>query len=174
MKKDQGNLFLYYKGPLHYDDIGELISELKEVMYERHVKQATYKKVLMVMIEALENIFKYYEHSSNVDEVFKKFPPEVKIEGDKGVFAFFASNPVNNIDIPELKDRLNSINSLNKEGIKAKYKEVITNGQFSEKGGAGLGIIEMAKLADSKLNYQFKPIDSDFKNFILRMDIGIS
>ncbi len=171
---DRGNLYLYYKGALHYDNIGELISELKEVMYEKHVKQATYKKVLMIMIEALENIFKYYEHSDHIEDFYNKFPPEVKIEEQGEIFIFYASNPVNNHDVPELKGRLDAINKLDKEGIKARYKEVITNGEFSEKGGAGLGIIEMAKLADSNLIYQFQKIDSNFKKFILRLEITAS
>ncbi len=38
-----------------------------------------------------------------------------------------------------LENRLVYLNNLTVQGIKEYYKETITNGQFSQKGGAGSG-----------------------------------
>jgi hypothetical protein len=158
--------------PFFYDTIGELISELKEKMFERHIKQAVYKKVLMVMIEALENVFKYHEHFENEKDIVEKFPPEILIAKLSDSFSISVSNPVRKSDVATLDKRLKEINSLDKQGIKKKYKEIITNGQFSEKGGAGLGIIEMAKITDSKLDFNFTPINNTFEYYNLGLKIN--
>jgi len=44
------------------------------------------------------------------------------------------------------------------------YKQVLTNGQVSDKGGGGLGIIDIAKKSGEKLDYGFMPVD-DFNSF---------
>ncbi|MBN1117267.1 MAG: SiaB family protein kinase [Bacteroidales bacterium] len=164
--------FLHYKGPILYDTIGQLISDLKERMFEARIKQAVYKKVLMVMIEALENVFKYHEYFEKDKVLRKNFPPEITIDKDKSCFRITCSNPVLKKDSNELKKRLDYINSLDRAGVKEEYKNIITNGQFSEKGGAGLGLIEMAKISDSILGYKLDPINDKFEYYSLNLIIN--
>ncbi len=76
MNRFHKEIFLHYRGAILYDTIGELISELKERMFEQHVKQVVYKKVLMVMIEALENVFKYHEYFENEIQLNDTYLPE--------------------------------------------------------------------------------------------------
>jgi hypothetical protein len=172
MSKSQKEIFLHYKGAILYDTIGELISELKEKMFERHVKQVVYKKVLMVMIEALENVFKYHDNFENEEHLFNKYPPEIIISLLTDFFEIRVSNPIRKSDAVILKKRLVETNALDKFEIKQKYKEIITNGQFSEKGGAGLGIVEMAKISDGMLVFDFSKIDEKFDYYRLTLKIG--
>jgi hypothetical protein len=44
---------------------------------------------------------------------------------------------------------------------------MLSNAEFSNKGGAGLGLIEMAKKTGNKLDYDFVSIDSEYSYFIL-------
>jgi len=174
MSKSQKEIFLHYKGVILYDKIGELISELKEKMFERQVKQAIYKKVLMVMIEALENVFKYSDCFADEPELVDNFLPEILISKMVDSFTISVSNPVRTADVAVLEGRLKEINSLDKQGIKAKYKQIITNGEFSDKGGAGLGIVEMAKITDAALVYKFSEINERYKYYNLTLKILIN
>ena len=56
---------LSYSGPLKYDTIGELINNLKKKVPELNLKLVVYKKLLLIMIESLENILKYNENFDN-------------------------------------------------------------------------------------------------------------
>ena len=44
---------------------------------------------------------------------------------------------------------------------------MLSSSEFSNKGGAGLGLIEMAKKTGNKLDYDFVHLDNDFSYFIL-------
>ncbi len=154
-----------------YDTIGYLISELKEKMFETQIKQSLYKKVLMVMIEALENVFKYSEHFDMDKSINDNYRPELSILCSENTFTITCSNPIRKTDIPKLREKLDFINSLDKMGIKDEYKKTITDGHFSEKGGAGLGLIEMAKITDSKLDYLFTTINDLFDYYRLTLNI---
>jgi hypothetical protein len=171
MPKKGEEAFLQYKGPVQYDTIGFLIGELKEKMFEAQIKQAVYKKVLMVMIESLENVFKYHEHFDHDKVILKNFPPTIQITRSRKYFKITSSNLIQRKDVDNFRKRLESIVILDKNGIKDIYKQTITNGQFSEKGGAGLGIIEIAKISDEKIDFSFRPINDDFELYTLQLII---
>jgi hypothetical protein len=171
MLKPREEVFLQYKGPVQYDTIGYLIGELKEKMFEAQIKQAVYKKVLMVMIESLENIFKYHEFFDNDKKILKEYPPQLLITKNPEFFRIECSNPIRIKDVYHFNKRLEDILKLDKNGIKEVYKQTITNGQFSEKGGAGLGIIEIAKISDEKIDFNFLPINADFELYTLSLII---
>jgi hypothetical protein len=171
MTNMQKEIFLYFKGPIRYETIGQLIHELKEKMFESQVKQNVYKKVLMAMIEALENIFKYHEFFDKEKNLMQNYLPEMRITKYPDKFVIESSNPVRTKDVSVLAERLEKIRALDKAGIKEAYKKIITNGHFSPKGGAGLGIVEMAKISDERLEYSFTTIDDQFKYYLLKLII---
>jgi hypothetical protein len=70
-----------------------------------------------------------------------------------------------------LEKRLIYLNNLTPQGIKEYYKETITNGQFSLQGGAGLGLIEMAKISGNKIEYMFQRVNDSYVNFGLRITV---
>jgi len=47
------------------------------------------------------------------------------------------------------------------------YKQQIKEGKLSEKGGAGLGFIDIAKKSGNKIEYQFKELTDDRFFFIV-------
>jgi hypothetical protein len=165
----QKDIILYYKGPLSFDSINELIHTLKEKMRVRSVSYIVYKKILMLMIEALENIIRYRENFDKNSNIILNYPPEFQIYVSSNSYTIESSNAVLKSDISLLQEKLNVINDLDKNSVRELYKSTITDGKFSDKGGAGLGIIEMAKISDEKLIYSFSDIDEHFSQFLLKL-----
>jgi len=160
---------IYFKGLLHFDNISELIQVFKSKIHPQKVSYAVYKKILILMIELLENIIRYRENYENNPYIIEKSPPEFKISRNQNVFYIESSNAILNADVETLEKRLEEINSLDRAKIRELYKATITDGKFSEKGGAGLGIIEMAKMSDEKLIYSFSNIDQKFSSYNLKL-----
>jgi hypothetical protein len=75
-------------------------------------------------------------------------------------------NPIQNEDIDKLKEHINNINNLDKEGLRQLFRSTLTNGKFSSKGGAGLGFIEMAKVSGEKINFSFETIDDKYSYYV--------
>jgi hypothetical protein len=165
----QREVIIHFKGQLHFDNIGELIHVLKDKMRVRKISYAVYKKILMLMIELLENIIRYRENFDGNPKILENYPPEFEISFDDNVYYIESSNPILKSDMKLLEKRLVELNSLTKDSIRDLYKATITDGKFSEKGGAGLGIIEMAKMSDEKLSYSFTEIDKEFSYYLLKL-----
>ncbi len=123
------------------------------------------------MIESLENIMKYRECPSLTGENDLAFVPLFTVikEGDR--YFINSCNSLEYDKMEPLEKRLVYLNNLTVQGIKDYYKETITNGQFSQKGGAGLGLIEMAKISGNKIEYMFQQVNERYVNFSLRITV---
>lgn len=162
-----------YRGAIHYETIGELIHKFKYQIHLLDIHTGTYKKLLLVMIESLENIMKHSAGPDNKIADNKQFDPVFSIIKNEKNYIVFSSNPVKNTVIPQLKKKLEHLNNLDQQGLKDYYKETITNGKFTKRGGAGLGLIEMAKISGNTILYEFSPIDEKFALFTQRITIEV-
>jgi hypothetical protein len=164
-------MIIDYSGAIHYDTIGELIHQFKNHVPILGIQIATYKKILLVMIESLENIMKYREHPLLTAQNELAFTPLFSVikEGDR--YYINSCNTLEYNKMESLESRLIYLNDLTIQGIKEYYKKTITNGQFSQKGGAGLGLIEMAKISGNKIEYMFQRVDENYVNFSLRITV---
>jgi hypothetical protein len=76
--------------------------------------------------------------------------------------------------INDLKIKLEEINNLKTKEIRAIYRKMLNTAEFSEKGGAGLGLIEMARQTGNKIDYDFIKLDSEYSFFILSKTVDSS
>ena len=160
---------LSYQGPLSFSTIDWLLSEFKMVAQDHELSFKTYKKMISIMIEALENITKYSDQFQCNGDKTAKFCPSCQINRNTSSIELVTRNPVKIEDIKPLQAKIDNVNNQNKEELKELYKSTITNGEFTAKGGAGLGFIEMAKTAGNKLEYNFEDLSKDYSLYTFRV-----
>lgn len=163
---------LSYRGPLSFSTIDWLLSEFKMAVPEHNISFTTYKKMVSVMIEALENVSKYSDQLLCNGERPEEFCPSCQISCNDTLIVMEASNPVKQKEVNHLKSRIDMVNSHDLDALKELYKSTITDGKFSSTGGAGLGFIEMAKTAGSKLEYDFESLSQEYALYTLRVSMS--
>jgi len=167
---DNREIILEYTGHLTFSTIGRLLTMLKYKMVEKGIKVGVYKKILSVMIESLENVYKNSDQYSNNEFLQKNFVPAFVLERNAEKYKITVSNPIPKKHVPKLKKKLNLVNSKTREELKIYYRHTISNGKFTDKGGAGLGIIEMSKISGNPLGYSFKKINDEFYYYTLEVN----
>jgi hypothetical protein len=129
------------------------------------------KKVFHVMVECLQNISKHADSFGSDDFLFAGRGIFMVSKG-KNDYHVTTGNVIENDKIEELTEMLDHINSLDKDGLKDLYKNQMKEGRLSEKGGAGLGFIDIARKTSNKLDYHFLPIDEGSSFFLLTSSIS--
>ena len=162
-------IILEFTGHLTFSTIGRLLTLLKHKMVEKGIKVGMYKRILGVMIEALENIYKYSDQYLDNHMLDKNFLPTFVLERDQQSYIIRTTSPIKNSDIVKLKGKIELVNGKTAEELRILYRQTITNGHFSAKGGAGLGLIEMAKITAHTLGYSFEPINDEFSVYHLTL-----
>lgn len=105
-------------------------------------------KIIYLIIEAFQNVIRY----GNDSEVHKFFAFR-KLEED---YYITTANTVEVENVIKLKRNIDDLNNLSAEELKEKYRETLSNRDFSEKGGAGLGFIEMLRKTKHNIEYFFE------------------
>jgi hypothetical protein len=127
----------------------------------------TQKRVYFVMVESLQNITRHQDISQSQDN-----QALFVVQNKDGKYGMASGNVIENSNIDSLQQKLDKINSLDVDALKAYYKDVLENTGLSEKGGAGLGLIEIARRSGSKLFYNFKTISDKLSYFYFKTKIA--
>lgn len=163
----QENILAHF-GPLSYEEIGFLLNRMTAYVDKQGMTITIKKKVYSAMVESLENIYKHQDIISSSNE----YQPKFSLLLNEKEFSLFISNSLLNTKVEPLKEKLDRVNSLNKEDLKELYKLTILSGDVSPKGGAGLGIINIAKVSENKISYKFETINNQYSYFTINVIIS--
>lgn len=164
------NLILVYEGEFTQEITKSVLSMAERNMDSMGEESSIKRKVFNVMVECLQNIVKHGEDFNPLNE--KKQTAIFMIGKLDDEYVITSGNPVKNDVVGILTEKLDQINSLDKEGLKALYKDIIKSTEISEKGGAGLGFVDMARKSGQKLEYDFTKINDEHSFFSLKTTIS--
>ena len=163
----QGNILLTYLGDVTPEITNALLMSLKHSNPTLNEDIMLKKKVYKIIVECLENI---YRHAEEVME--KKLHPSIFVLSKQENNYYIATgNYIYTTGAEAIKSTIDEINRLDKEGMKERYRERLATGDLSAKGGAGLGMIDIAIKSENKLEYEFIPIESSICFYILKVKV---
>ncbi len=175
-KEMLGNNFtLVYEGEITHQ-ITKAFTSLAENKMDSYSEDTNMKKkVFHVMVECLQNLSKHAEdvkilknkgYAGNGIFIIGRVGP------DNEDYHILTGNVIDNSSVPELEAFLDNINNLDRDGLKELYKKQMREGTLSEKGGAGLGLIDIARKTGEKLDYSFIKIEEKKSFYTLRTKIS--
>lgn len=167
MLKD--NLNYVYRGNFSQNITDNILSftevNLSKVGESNKIK----KRIFTIMVEGLQNITRHQEisasQSTNEEGIFL-------MQNIDNHYYITTGNPIFKENIPKLTQQINKINGLDSVALKQYYKEVLNDNIISKKGGAGLGLIEIARKSDNKLIYDFVDLNEHYSYFYLTTTIS--
>ncbi len=159
-------IMLVYEGEFTQEITKSVLSMTEKNLDNMKEEGVTKRKVFNVMVECLQNIVRHSEDRTKQDKTAVFF-----IGIKEGEYFICTGNLVDSENVPVLQAKLEQINSLDKEGLKQLQKELISNGTLNEKGGAGLGLIDIARKSGKKLDYNFDKVEGDQHFYSLYISI---
>ena len=159
-------IVLAYGGEIKNGVVSNVISILDNSL-ETETNLSLKRRVLQVVVECIQNIER---HSSEFVEAQSKSSFLVFKKENDYVVSF--CNKISNDNITNLTQKIEKINALTKDELTSYYKSSLRDNTISDKGGAGLGLIEICRKSGSKISYLFEPIDETNSNFSLMVKVN--
>ncbi len=159
---------LVYLGDFNHEITKMFTSMTRNEMERQSEEKSISRKVYHSMVETLQNMNK---HSDEIAEKFNIGKGFFMIGKKNDIYYIITSNKVGVEKIDSLRSAIDEVNNASKAELKAMYKKQLREGELSSKGGAGLGLIDIARKSDEKLHYQFLPVDEHSRLFILKVEI---
>ena len=160
-----------YHGEFNQDVINMLLKQAKWDLNNRKVEIRTLKKTYGILVECLENILKHTSiiHRNNAAKGVSEGIVIFGLNGNQ--YMVTVGNLVKTDEIKSLKEKIDFVNGLSREELRNEYGNILRHGTLSEKGGAGLGIIDIALKSGKKLGHIFKSYNNDYSFFALQVTI---
>ena len=171
LKMKKNNINLAYEGEITHQITRAFTSLTENNMIKDQDYNSVQKKVFHVMVECLQNISKHAENKYNLISS-KDGRGIFMVSKGKTEYNVTTGNVIDNSKVPILEDILENVNSLDKKELNKLYKQQIREGRLSDKGGAGLGFIDIARKTGQKLIYSFLKIDEANSFFVLTSTIS--
>lgn len=173
-RMERNNIMLSFKGNITSELLTSVLQIMESKLENMDEPLAVKKKVYNVLVECLQNLYHHtYEMTQEQqdDNLSKKSAIfMIGKEGDN--YRIITGNYMLKENIPELKGKIDLVNSMDKEQLKNYYKEILNNGTMSPKGGGGLGIIDIARKSGQKLDYDFMEVNDVYSFFTLNINIA--
>ncbi len=163
------NVILSFKGIVDSDKIATILADAEKALSKTDSETPIKKKVYAILVEFLQNLFHHTEDGLLSDKNSKTV--QLYILYDNFNYCIITGNYIRNSNIPPLKEWIDKINFLSEPEIKKRYLDVLQNAEFSKKGGANLGIIDIIRKSKSTLKYNFDEINNEISYFELKATI---
>jgi hypothetical protein len=163
-------ILICYKGVIDSDAVCYLTRLTEKNISSSGERLAIRKKVINILVEALQNVLNYFAEES-LDKSLEN-ESFVIVTCTKQEYEITIGNYISAHRMKTLKKRIDNVNMMSAEDLQKVYLDILENPKVSINRGAGLGLIDMARRTQNKINYAFNEYDQEHILFMMSMTVG--
>jgi hypothetical protein len=173
MEKD--NVILSFKGIISRELLDSIYQLMESKMISLNEDLPKRKRVYNILVESLQNIYHHLDELWQEDEgseLKSKDAMFMVVRTDDGLYTVYTGNYLLSSKCGLLQEKIDHINSLTAEQLRSHYVDTLNTTELSEKGGAGLGMIDLARKSGNKLAFSFAKVSEKYSFFSLAININ--
>ena len=170
--KKNGIIFLSFGGFLSQSLISAMTEALEKETNQSNVDIGISSNIFTVFIELSQNMMNYSKTAEAYNRDIVPGGLIVMSKDDEGNYHIDSQNIISIDDKEKIEPKLIDIQSLDRDGIKKKYRDLRKSGKNTHAKGGGIGFYEIAKRCD-KIEYNFEPINEDKYYFHVKTQIKL-
>ena len=167
-----GDVLMAFKGNISSELISKALEVVESRMDDYNENSKIRKKLYNVLVESLQNLFHHIEVLP--DEMREEYESKfgiLVISREASQYRISTGNFITLDKVDVLKNKIDKINSMGKEELKDMYKFILNHQRLSEKGGGGLGLVDIARKTANNLDYTFEKYNDTY--YFFNLDVFI-
>jgi Family of unknown function (DUF6272) len=168
----QKGIIFAYSGYVTEPVLNGVGEALKQKLAIQDADTKTVRSVFAIFVEQMQNMIRY-----SAEKVPPQARPDTPLElrygvltigQENGDYVVHAGNLIHHVDVERLRRRLSALSTMDREQLKAAYKEQLKAEPDEQSKGAGIGFIEIARRASKPIEFDFMDVDDDYAFFALK------
>ena len=168
------NIILMYKGALTFDLLSSIIGTAEQRINELESDRRLKKKFYSVLTESIQNLHYHVEKAEIDDETISLCEANsvlILLSAKKRYYSLITCNNIENSHVAALQTKIDEINAMDRDELRAVYRDSLSNNEFSSKNTAGLGLMDIARKTETKFKYNFERINDNYSYFSLEVHL---
>jgi Family of unknown function (DUF6272) len=153
-------LIFSHFGDFSQPKVDSTIKLIESAIMEAGDKRQTMRRICSVLIEILQNTSLHAAKDGN-----SHMHAYLIIARSSDKYRILTGNLILSGDIKVLENRMKGITLMDKNAIRKMFIETLCNEDFSYKGGAGLGLLTIAKRSLEEIHYSISSVNETFGYF---------
>ena len=167
----KGDIIFSFNKELSSSQITDDLLVIDQTLNNSDIDIKMRKRIFYITVEAIQNLYHHKMSDKDApDDTAKLCWFFISKSGDD--YSIVTGNFIKKENVEKIKNHLNKINLQKPDELKLLYTSILTNQQFSSKGGGGLGMIDIARKAEGKYSYEFLPYKNNTVFFELQIPIN--
>lgn len=165
---EKGDLEYIFKGEVTSTVVTNILDLAKLNLKDEDLKPVS-SRIYFILGEGLQNISRHQHltiENSPSDSI-------ILISKKEDKYNITTGNLMKTDKKEELTEKLQKINSMTIEELRTFARYIRKNYTLNEKGGANLGLVEMAKRSGSKLIYGFQDVNEQYTYFYFSIELDL-
>ena len=163
MMKD--NIVLSFHGRVSKEVLNSSLSILENHLESSESSKSVKKKFYYIVVEALQNLYHHIEEGEGSKALFS-----IGYDENENLL-LITGNKIEKKKALELKSSIDELKGLSEEELRSLYQKKLESSSLSDKGGAGLGLIEIARKSKNGMDCSFQDIDG--QNVFFSMNVKV-
>lgn len=154
--KRSGEVLIEHLGDFSSSYIDSVLPRMEQKLHDNISSENIRKRTFHIFIECVQNLYHHVEPSPSVRKAYGADKLGVIVMAKENAKCRITTGNFVPVEkAADLQRQIDYLNSLAEGEIKDLYRKTVSTKDFSEKGGAGLGMIDMARKSGNKLGCNF-------------------
>ena len=164
---------LIYKGEFNGQIIDVLLSNAKRVINSDVIDVQLRKRYYHIAVECIENLNRH-ARLNEAGEKFNDFTSLFYLQKSAEALITITGNLITTEEKEALENNLEEVLSKDIDGIKKSYRNQLLQGELTVKGGAGVGLYDIAIKSNKNVSYQFYPVTDNVFFYLLKVELKLN
>ncbi len=164
-----GNAILTYQGEITQDVVRVLTALIETNLARINESELVIGRVYHIMIEALQNIMRHGYRANDANERYQR--SGILLREFSDCYVITTGNLVTNADYNKVSSKIDELNDMDKKALRKLHMESVYNAEISDRGGAGLGLIEMIRKSGGPVEYTREETNGEVSYMLLSFNI---
>jgi Family of unknown function (DUF6272) len=159
---NEDTVSIFYHGDFD-DSITDKMISLVSLESEKKIRG----NLAFTIVESFQNVIRHKNADLKDENVFG-------MRGRAEYMHVYSSNLLTTKAQENLLQRLTDINDMSDENLKNAFLNILESGELSDRGGAGMGLVEMKRRSGNDLQFEFSQMSNNVHAFNLQVDFNRS
>ena len=171
-RMEDEQVILSFKGEFSAELLTSILHIMESKMIELSIPMQMKKRVFNVLVECFQNLYHHIDMAPGDKPLdASKNSALVMVKYIDQKIMVLTGNYIPKGSTNDLKRKLILVNELDEKELRELYQQRLLNNSVSQKGTAGLGIIDIARKSKNELGYEFIEVNDEYSFFCLSIVI---